>query len=168
MKRDSFKGIPPVNPDQFPADSVHRGAELLSAHEQNSPDKVVSTFKLFQLWDPDKVHILDGYFNETLPAANESGAFNQFSILRLDGDTYESTIEGLRILYPRLSIGGFVIIDDYLDWHGAREATKDYREQHGIGGGPRRKNENLVAIYHDAGKREIPRGVYWQKMHPCC
>ena len=90
-----------------------------------------------------------------------------FSILRLDGDTYESTIEGLRILYPRLSIGGFVIIDDYLDWHGAREATKDYREQHGIGGGPRRKNENLVAIYHDTGKREIPRGVYWQKMHHC-
>ena len=79
----------------------------------------MSTFKLFQLWDPDQVHILDGYFNETLSAAN-SGAFNRFSILRLDGDTYESTIEGLRILYPRLSIGGFVIIDDYLIGMGKR------------------------------------------------
>lgn len=39
-----------------------------------------------------------------------------FSIIRLDGDLYQSTIESLHYLYPLLSIGGFLVIDDYTDW----------------------------------------------------
>ena len=48
------------------------------------------------------------------------------SLLRLDTDWYESTMAELEILYPLLSIGGVLIIDDYGHWEGAREAVDEY------------------------------------------
>ena len=50
----------------------------------------------------------------------------QIAILRLDTDFYESTKAELEILYPRLSAGGFLIIDDYGEWKGARKAVDEY------------------------------------------
>ena len=38
------------------------------------------------------------------------------SLLRLDTDWYESTKEELTVLFPRLSKGGVLIIDDYKTW----------------------------------------------------
>lgn len=37
----------------------------------------------------------------------------QLALIRLDGDLYESTIDAITALYPRLSIGGYLIVDDY-------------------------------------------------------
>ena len=54
-------------------------------------------------------------------------------VLRLDGDLYESTIQGLHFLYPSVSAGGHVIVDDFTDWVGCRRATLDFRLVHGIG-----------------------------------
>ncbi|MCE9556466.1 MAG: TylF/MycF family methyltransferase [Planctomycetes bacterium] len=48
------------------------------------------------------------------------------SILRLDTDFYESTRHELTHLYPRLSPGGILIIDDYGHWQGARKAVDEY------------------------------------------
>ena len=68
-------------------------------------------------------------------ARNES-----FSVLRLDGDYYESTVDLLYHLYDQLSVGGFVIIDDWgwgdmnagkSGW-GAKDATLDFWKVHGI------------------------------------
>jgi O-methyltransferase len=47
--------------------------------------------------------------------------------LRLDGDWYESTMDALTYLYPKLAIGGYVIIDDYWAVQGCRDAIQDYR-----------------------------------------
>ena len=44
---------------------------------------------------------------------------------------YESTIEALDALYPKLSPGGYVIIDDYI-LHPCRQAVTDYRDRHKI------------------------------------
>ena len=52
-------------------------------------------------------------------------------MLRLDGDMYESTIQALDALYPKLSAGGFVIVDDY-HLENCRAAVDAYREAHGI------------------------------------
>jgi O-methyltransferase len=51
--------------------------------------------------------------------------------LRLDGDLYESTIQALDALYPRLSPGGFCIIDDYVIT-ACRKAVTDYRAKHRV------------------------------------
>lgn len=50
----------------------------------------------------------------------------QISVLRLDTDWYESTRLELELLYPRLSPGGVLIIDDYGYWSGSRKATDEY------------------------------------------
>jgi O-methyltransferase len=51
---------------------------------------------------------------------------DQLSLLRLDTDWYESTRLGLEVLYPRLSLGGVCILDDYGHWEGARVAVDEY------------------------------------------
>jgi hypothetical protein len=50
----------------------------------------------------------------------------------MDGDMYESTITVLESLYPTLSPGGFLIVDDYHALPHCRKAVSDYREAHGI------------------------------------
>ena len=52
--------------------------------------------------------------------------------MRLDGDLYESTIQALESLYDRLSVGGFVIVDDYGNVAGCRQAVHDFRVGRGI------------------------------------
>ena len=51
---------------------------------------------------------------------------NEISILRLDTDWYESTLKELEVLYPKLSIGGVLLLDDYGFWQGARKAVDEY------------------------------------------
>jgi hypothetical protein len=55
------------------------------------------------------------------------------AVLRLDTDWYESTMVELRQLFPRLSPGGVLIIDDYGHWNGCRRAVDEYFQEHGIG-----------------------------------
>ena len=76
---------------------------------------------------PDKMHYVEGKVEDTLP----DGAPETLSILRLDTDWYESTKHELEQLYPRLSVGGILIIDDFGDWQGARKAVEEYFETTG-------------------------------------
>lgn len=52
--------------------------------------------------------------------------------MRLDGDLYESTMDGLNHVYPKLSPGGFCIIDDYYAFPSCARAVNEYRAKHGI------------------------------------
>lgn len=54
------------------------------------------------------------------------------SLLRLDTGWYESTLHELEHLWPRLSVGGMLIIDDYGHWQGAREATDEFFDAMGL------------------------------------
>ena len=51
---------------------------------------------------------------------------DQISVLRLDTDWYESTLAELEVLYPRLTAGGVLLIDDYGHCDGARRAVEEY------------------------------------------
>ena len=73
-------------------------------------------------YPPERVHLVRGPVEETLPAA----APDHLALLRLDTDWYESTRHELTHLYPRLSDGGVLIIDDYGHWEGARRAVDEY------------------------------------------
>jgi hypothetical protein len=74
------------------------------------------------------VTFVPGFFQDTLPPL----AGRKWSIVRLDGDTYEAVWTGLESLYAGLSLGGYVIVDDYLALDRCREAIDDYRREHGI------------------------------------
>ncbi len=138
---DSFQGVPPPKPDLYPADrddTLYRHAELAVPL-----DVVKANFDRYGLLD-DQVVFVEGFFSDTLPSL-QCGAL---ALLRLDGDLYESTELALRHLYPKLSPGGFVIIDDFGVAPSCRQAVADYRAQHGI----------------DAAIHTIDRsGVWWRK-----
>jgi predicted O-methyltransferase YrrM len=72
--------------------------------------------------DPARLRFVQGKVEDTIPAT----APERISVLRLDTDWYESTWHELTHLYPRLSPGGVLIVDDYGHWQGAREAVDRY------------------------------------------
>ena len=69
-----------------------------------------------------------GKVEDTLPKISP----DEISILRLDTDWYESTRCELEVLFPKLSVGGVLIIDDYGHWQGCRKAVDEYFSKHGI------------------------------------
>jgi O-methyltransferase len=121
---DSFQGLPKPAPEEYPDDA----GDTMWAHSELavSLEEVRANFSRYGLLD-DRVHFLPGWFRDTLPTAGVT----QLAILRLDGDMYESTSQALHWLYPKLSPGGFVIVDDYA-LPGCRAAVDAYRAAHGI------------------------------------
>ena len=73
------------------------------------------------------MQLVEGWFRDTLPPLRG----REWALVRLDGDMYESTMDGLTNLYPGLAPGGFLIVDDY-GLPPCREAVEDYRREHGI------------------------------------
>jgi O-methyltransferase len=121
---DSFEGLPAPDPERFPADE---GARFhLHQFFAVSQQEVEDNFRKYDLLD-DRVVFLKGWFKDTLPNA----PIEKLAVLRLDGDMYESTMDALTSLYPRVSKGGFCIIDDYA-LPGCRSAVNDFRTQNGI------------------------------------
>ena len=118
---DSFQGFPRGNPEKYVMDVGAEGVLAVSI------DKVKSHFANYGLLD-DQVTFLKGFFSETLPAA----PIKSLAVVRLDGDQYGSTMDGLTNLYPKLSVGGYLIVDDYGEVPGARDAVTEYREAHNI------------------------------------
>lgn len=70
----------------------------------------------------DRVHLIPGPVETTLPGQ----APDRFALLRLDTDFYSSTAHELMHLYPSLSAGGVLIVDDYGAFLGARQAVDEY------------------------------------------
>lgn len=140
---DSFEGLPLPDLQKYPDD---KGSEwfhtqpLLSV----SLEQVKENFKKYDLLD-DQVIFLKGFFKDTMP----NNAIKQLAILRLDGDMYQSTIEVLENLYDKLSINGYVIIDDYGCLPQAQKATDDFRLRRGI-------TEEMIVV--------DGCGFYWKKL----
>jgi O-methyltransferase len=137
---DSFEGLPKPS-GQYEADQgdKHWTFSDLAVSE----DEVRANFERYGLLD-DQVRFLKGYFQDTLADA----PIEQLAVARLDGDMYESTIVALDALYPKLAVGGYLIVDDYGAIAGCRQAVDDYRREHGIA-------EPLVEIDWT--------GVYWKR-----
>jgi hypothetical protein len=93
----------------------------------SSLEEVQSLFARYGLLD-DQVVFLKGFFADTLPTA----PLERASVIRLDGDTYESTRDAITQLHPKLSPGGFCIIDDYYAYKDCQRAVDEYRDEHGI------------------------------------
>lgn len=121
---DSFEGLPEPNETTYPSDKgdKHHTIEFLAV----SKEEVERNFEKYGLLD-NQVVFLKGWFKDTLPDA----PIEKLSILRLDGDMYGSTMDALENLYPKLSKGGFCIIDDY-EMKGCKQAVDDYRARHKI------------------------------------
>jgi len=138
---DSFDGLPAPNAAKYPQDA---GIHLEQYRQLAIPiDEVRLNFERYELLD-DQVRFLKGWFSDTLPQA----PIRKLSLLRLDGDLYESTMDALKNLYARVSPGGYVIVDDYSVIPACRQAVHDFRDAHGI-------RDTIVPI--------DTQGVFWRK-----
>ncbi|MFV8315936.1 TylF/MycF/NovP-related O-methyltransferase [Mycobacterium sp. 23] len=123
---DSFQGVPPPDVARYQLDEGIR-LDLAVDYLGVSQAEVAANFARYGLLD-DRVRFIPGWFRESLQEA----PIDRIAVLRLDGDLYESTIQALDALYPRLSPGGFCIIDDYHSIDACRQAVADYRRSHGV------------------------------------
>lgn len=113
---DSFQGMPEGDPEDV--------------NQWHHPELAVSLEEVrqnFRDWQLDtQVGFLPGWFRDTLP-----GPVQQLALLRLDGDYYTSTRDAIRALYPKLSVGGYLIIDDW-GFGECQKAILEYRAQHQV------------------------------------
>jgi hypothetical protein len=153
---DSFEGLP--KPDQPGMEHSYSSEEqvdmwrtairrhplavmVIAARMRRgtSYEEVQANFERYGLLD-DQVRFLRGWFRDTLPTA----PISQLALMRLDGDLYDSTRDALQSLYPKLSPGGYVIIDDYGTYSECRRAVHDYLDSSGEAADLERVDENAV------------------------
>jgi O-methyltransferase len=146
---DSFEGLPAPDEGRFPHDRgivLHRFPQLAVSLEQ-----VQDNFRRYGLLD-DRVRFLKGWFRDTL----RNAPIERLAVLRLDGDLYESTIQALDGLYDRLSVGGYVIVDDYGNVAACRQAVHDFRARRGIVD-PIRSIDGAGVYWRRSGDRDQAR-----------
>jgi len=122
---DSFAGLPPPDAEKYPADKGDL-FHTLSSYFAVSEGQVRDNFIKYGLLD-ERVVFLRGWFKDTLPQLPS----DRLAVIRLDGDMYDSTMDGLKNLYHKLSPGGFCVIDDY-GLKTCAQAVDDFRKQQGI------------------------------------
>jgi hypothetical protein len=138
---DSFEGLPPPDPAKYPMDEKLTFSQFKELAV--SLEEVQTNFRRYNLLD-DQVRFLKGWFRDTLPGA----PVERLAVLRMDGDLYESTMDALTALYPKVSRGGYVIVDDYGDVPACQQAVHDYWQRNGI-------QEEILRIDQ--------AGVFWMK-----
>lgn len=142
---DSFEGLPAPNAELYPEDTgmIWHTQSALAVSEED----VRENFRRYGMLD-DRVKFLKGWFKDTLPTA----PIDKLSMIRLDGDMYESTMDALNNLYHKLSPGGFLIVDDYgIPEDTCRKAIADFRGKNKI-------SEQIIDI--------DGFGVFWRKDGP--
>ena len=121
---DSFQGLPTPDADTFPED---RDLDLSQVDFLAVPLEEVKEY-FARLGCERGVEFVPGFFADTLPTLGD----RRWSVVRLDGDTYESTWLALESLYPGLSSGGYLIVDDYQLIDECRDAVDGFRREYGI------------------------------------
>ncbi|KAL3418156.1 hypothetical protein PVAG01_09871 [Phlyctema vagabunda] len=139
---DSFNGLPQASTaaDHNEWNEMH--------YLEVSLATVRSNFARFDLLLEERVHFHVGYFQFSLPRVRADLVQRQrrLAVLRLDGDMYESTLDELFNLYDLVSVGGFILIDDW-SIPVCRSAVEDFMKMHGI----------TTAVVEDADV------AYWRK-----
>jgi hypothetical protein len=130
---DSFEGLPDPTDEDYDRDSGATGAHIRPLPKGSC----LGTFEEVQELMSDVVGLpnerftlVKGWFQETVATA--AAGIGPIAVLRLDGDWYESTKVCLEALYPQLSPGGSLIIDDYHSCFGSMRAVHEYLESEGI------------------------------------
>jgi O-methyltransferase len=120
---DSFEGLPKAKPVDGEA-ALHWQADVTSPNYFNncsaSETEARAAMRLAGIHAPQ---IRRGWFAESLPGADFR---NGISVLRLDADWYDSTMDVLTHLFDKVNTGGCLIVDDYYTWDGCARAVHDF------------------------------------------
>lgn len=130
---DTFEGMPP--PSDRDVSLLNESAALLLATQNpQDPKSIWCLASLNEVksnvfatgYPPGLFRFVQGRVEETIPKSIP----DSIALLRLDTDWYESTRHELEHLYPHLTAGGVLIVDDYGHWRGSREAVDEYFSVH--------------------------------------
>ena len=115
---DSFEGLP----EPTAADGA--AAEGWTGHCHGSEHKLREAFERYA--DPSRLRVAKGWFEDTFPTAVRE--IPEVALLHCDSDWYESVLLTLRTFHSRVASGGYVVIDDYGHWAGAKRAVDEFGE----------------------------------------
>ena len=152
---DTFAGMPEPTEEDRALDGTP-AAELLAESPRDAKIWAVASLDDVREgmaetgYPAERVHYSVGKVEDTLPAQ----APERIALLRLDTDWYESTRHELEQLYPRLSPGGVLILDDYSTWLGARKAVDEFIARTG---------EPLLLVPIAAGRIAVKPGLQGER-----
>lgn len=161
---DSFDGVPAPRQDGTRDPDADETVDWAPGMYNASLSRVRSNFMRFGLLD-ERVHFVKGHFVDTMKTMQAP----KIAVLRLDADTWDATNDVLTALYDRVSVGGYIIVDDF-HLSGARGAVLDFRKQQGITDPLLPVPEDYVfacgqhdpAHFHNWPKK-LPQAAYWKK-----
>lgn len=119
---DSFEGLPPAKDIDGEAAikwQQEKTGEFYFNNCQAEIEIAESAMKIANC----KYVLHKGWFEETLPKFIPD---KKLALLRLDGDWFDSIMLSLKYLFPYVSKGGIVLIDDYENWDGCSRAVHSY------------------------------------------
>lgn len=123
---DSFEGLPPAKEiDGKEAVAWQQDTKASTYYDNCTADESFAIDAMKKSGVPD-YRLYKGWFQDTL-SQYEGGPI---AILRLDGDWYDSVKVCLDKLYPLVTEGGVIIVDDYYTWDGCTKAVHDYLAEH--------------------------------------
>jgi O-methyltransferase len=120
---DSFEGLPPVTAIDGRDFQAWQAATTASDYYDNCRASVDEADAAMKKSPAKRYSLVKGWFEETIPRFKPN---QRIALLRLDGDLYDSTMICLKYLYPYVSEGGIIIIDDYQAWDGCAHAVHEF------------------------------------------
>jgi len=128
---DSYEGLPEPTADDYEGGKTGNFIRPLPKGACLGTIEQVSDLMFNKLHLPvNEVHLVKGWFQETVLIHRDK--IGPIAVLRLDGDWYESTKIPLENFFDQISLGGFVIIDDYATCFGSRRAVDEFRAKRNI------------------------------------
>ena len=122
---DTFEGM--SKPEDVDVDLNNvKAQKIIDTISCYSPLDEVKKNLLESKFNHNKLKIVVGDVNETL--LSEQNIPTNICVLRLDTDWYSSTKKELEVLYPKLTVNGVLIVDDYGHWKGCKKAVDEYAE----------------------------------------
>lgn len=130
---DSYEGLPEPTAEDYEGGKAGHFIRPLAKGACLGTIEQVSELMFHKLKLPaDEIHLVKGWFQDTVPAYREK--VGPIAVLRLDGDWYESTRIPLESFFDQITPGGYIIIDDYATCFGSRKATDEFRAERHITG----------------------------------
>ena len=117
---DTFEGMP--EPDDVDVGHSATARSLWRPQWLAAGEPQVRAVMASTGYPPGRIRLVKGLVEDTIPGS----APEQIALLRIDTDWYSSVAHALDHLYPRLEVGGILILDDYGAWTGAQKAVDEY------------------------------------------
>lgn len=136
---DVFEGMPAPGPQDPPLAQKEAGRFVVGT------EPVLALLNRIQ-FPPDRTVLRKGLFRDTFAQPLPE----KIALLHIDADWYDSVLSALRTFYPKVVTGGWIILDDFGHWEGARKAFYAFCREN-----------NLEPLLERAGYTQ----AFWRKGH---